>query len=258
LLGIVQDGFAQKQTTYFPLDTLSKDDIKLEQINRRTLNWYQFKTTIHNDSVYYLLPTGLPRGYYEAYYDNDTSKLALAYYNFGWSGYSQQFYKNGAMKSDTEYNGRGLRDGLHVIYARNGEEQWHAEFEVGALDRRYRLDYLEVENMTKVALKSKKAFGVYEFLPTPSRARKDRIILRADSTFEYVASSPNCDFCQSYQGDWTVETPYLLLTIRKKGYWRKDTRRFAITASPKLTNLELVEVKDWGVEWYNSEYRKKK
>lgn len=244
------------QTTFLPLDTLSKDDLALSIINLSALNIYSFSTTITQDSVLLVLPEGLPRGYYEAYYDNDTNKLALAYYNYGWSAYVQQFYRNGAIKSDTECDGRGVWHGLHILYYRDGTEAWHAEFTHGVLDKRYRLDYLEVENVTQAALQTKRLFGQYLFTPTPSRARRDQIELKADGTFTYTASTYQKPLSAVYHGQWYLEEDYLVLRI-EGDIWQFATRKFVVKGTVNLTHLELIEIKDWGVEWYRSEYQKK-
>ena len=246
------------QSSYFPLDTLSSDDLQLEQINIRYGHTYFFTTTIETDSIFLILPKGLPEGYYEAYYYNDTNRLALVYYNNGARTYGQQFYADGSIKSDTEYNRLGDLHGLHILYQRTGIEAWHAEYELGVLDRRYRLDYLEVENSTKILLKTKKAFGTYEFLPTPSRGRRDRIHLEEGGTFLYECSIGDCDWCGKYKGKWWQEDDFLFLEIEDKTLWTNTIRKFAITATVMLKQLELIEVKPWGVEWYNSEYRKVK
>ena len=46
------------------------------------------------------------------------------------------------------------------------------------------------------------------------------------------------------------------LELEDKTLWTNTTRKFAITATALLKQLELIEVKPWGVEWYNSEYKK--
>jgi len=246
------------QTNYFPLDTLTNDDIKLELINFRYGHTYQFTTTITNDSVFLIMPLGVPKGYYEAYYNNDTNCLALVYYNYGARTYGQQFYADGSMKGDTEYNRLGDFHGLHVIYDRKGEEVWHAEYNFGVLEPEYDLNYLEVDNSTAILLKNKGAFGTYEFTPTPSRSRRDRIYLREDSTFTYECSRSRCHWCDRYEGKWEAESDFIILTLKEKNVWRTDSRKFALAANVQLTRIELIEVKDWGVEWYNSEYRKVK
>jgi hypothetical protein len=254
LIGVLNTSWAQK--TFLPFDTLSNDDIQLLEINLPALNIYCFSTTVTNDSVLLVLPEGLPRGYYEVYYNQDTNCLALAYYNYGWSAYIQQFYKDGTMKSDTECNSQGTWHGLHILYYRNGTEAWHAEFINGVLDKRYRLDYLEVENVTEAALKTKKLFGKYSFSPTPSRARKDQIELKKDATFIYSVAINQKAFSQHYSGTWTIKENYLQLELQED-IWQFPIRKFVIKGTVHLTHLELIEIKDWGVEWYRSEYKKK-
>lgn len=244
------------QTNYFQLDTLSNNNIKLDLINFRYGHTYQFTSTITNDSTFLILPNGVPKGYYEAYYDNDTNRLALVYYNNGARTYGQQFYADGTMKSDTEYNSAGEFHGLHTIYDRKGEEVWHAEYSFGLLKPQYDLVYLELENETSTLLENKQAFGVYEFLPTPSRGRRERIHLNEDQTFVYENSTHNCHFCHRYKGHWRTVGNFILLSLEEGNVWRTATRKFAITATTRLTQLELMEVKAWGVEWYNSEYQK--
>ena len=244
------------QSSYFPTDTLSSDDLQLEQIDVRYGNTYYFKTTIEEDSIFLILPKGLPNGYYEAYYNNDTNRLALVYYKNGARSYGQQFYANGSIKSDTEYNRFDELHGLHILYQRTGAEAWHAEYDFGELDSRYRLDYLEVENSTAILIKNKAAFGTYEFLPTPSRGRRDRIHLKEDGVFTYECSVGNCNWCGNYTGRWKQEGDFLYLELDDPTLWINPVRKFAITATALLKQLELVEVKNWGVEWYNSEYKK--
>ncbi len=244
------------QTSYFPLDSLSNNEIKLELIDFSYGHTYQFTTSISNDSSLLILPKGLPKGYYEAYYNNDTNRLALVYYNNGAHSYGQQFYADGSMKCDIEYNRFGDFHGLYVIYDRTGEEVWHAEYNFGVLEPKYDLNYLEVENATAMLLQNKAAFGIYEFTPTPSRARRDRIHLKADNTFSYQCSRNQQHWCDNYDGTWEAAGDFIILTLNDKSIWRTPFRKFAITANLSFTHLELIEVKDWGVEWYNSEYRK--
>lgn len=244
------------QSTYFPLDTLSNNDIVLKSINFRYGHTYQFKTRISEDSIFLILPPNLPKGYFEAYYNNDTNKLALVYYNSGSQTYGQQFYINNGMKSDTEYNRVGVLHGLHVLYDKKGEEVWHAEYNFGVLDKRYDLTYLEQENKTALLLKNKSAFGWYEFTPTPSRGRQDKIHLKEDYTFVYEYSTNTCIYCNSSNGTWQAIDNYIILKLNNKTLWRANPRKFAIATNPKQTRLELIEIKDWGVEWYNSEYLK--
>ncbi len=247
---------AVAQKNYFPIDTLNKNALELEKINYRALNIYKFNVQISSDSVFLMLPKGLPRGYYEVCYDNNPQQLALIYYNYGAAAYCQQFYKNGAMKSDSEYHPLGVLHGVHVLYSREGDEIWHAEYTFGELDKRYRLDYLEVENSTLKAIRTQKAFGTYIFEPTPSRARRDKIELRTNGHFLYWASHNDCHYCLSYTGRWRQEGNFIVLQLSKNNIWQNATRQFAILATPRLTGLELIEVKEWGVEWYHSEYKK--
>ncbi len=246
------------QENYFILDTLSSDDIYLEDIDFRYGHTYQFTTTIKNDSTFLILPSGVPKGYYEAYYDKDTNRLALVYYNNGTQTYGQQFYADGTMKSDTEYNATGEFHGLQVLYNRKGEEVWHAEYVMGILKPQYDLTQLKMINKTQLLLQNKKGFGWYVFTPTPSRARRERIQLNSDQTFLYENSTRDCHYCNRYKGTWTAVDNFIYLTLIDSTGWRGTTRKFAITATNRFTHLELIEVKDWGVEWYHSEYRKVK
>lgn len=246
------------QSNYFPLDTLSSDDVQLAEISVLYGNTYYFTTTITDDSVFLILPKGLPKGYYEAYYDNDTNRLALVYYNNGAKTYGQQFYADGSMKSDTEYNRLGDLHNLHVLYNRRSEEVWHAEYYFGVLEPQYDLEYLMVENSTDTLLKNKAAFGWYEFTPTPSRARRDRIELQEDGHFIYEYSTNGCHWCSRYEGKWKQVKDFLVLQLNDTTVWKTPVRKFAITATALLKRLELIEVKDWGVEWYHSEYKKVK
>ncbi len=239
-----------------PEETLSVDDIVLREIDLRLFNRYQFETALVSDSVLLLIPKGLPFGYFEVYYENDTNKLALIYYNYGRSAYAQQFYKNGAIKSDTEYSVGGKRHGVHVVYDRQGNEIWHAEYHNGQLDRKYHLDYITNDNVTTEAINTGRAFGVYEFLPTPSRARKDRIVLNRDTTFVYYDSNSSCDFCVERQGTWVENNGFLLLRLNDEKYWRSQNRKMVIKATTRLMQLELLEVRDCGIDWYHSNYYK--
>lgn len=244
------------QYDYLPLDTLSKDDLKLNKIYLRQFNYYHFNTAMESDSSLLVLPEGLPKGYYEVYYKQDTNRLALAYYNTGRAAFVQQFYLDGSMKSDTECNTKGKWHGLHIVYARDGNEIWHAEYQFGELDKRYRLDYLAVENSTAQAIATQKAFGKYTFSSTPSRARHDQIELLPNGTFNYHLLDQNDRISNTYAGTWSVAENYITLRLSQDNIWLQPTRKFAITATVNLTALELIEVKEWGVDWYYSEYKK--
>jgi len=198
----------------------------------------------------------VPRGYYEAYYENDTNRLALVYYNNGATTYGQQFYADGTMKSDAEYNSIGQFHGLQIWYNRKGEEVWHTEYNWGVLKPQYDLEYLKLENKTQVLLDNKKGFGLYEFTPTASRARREQIQLNDNGTFVYKNTTHTCHYCNRYEGKWTILDNFLYLELEDPTGWRTPIRKFAITATNRLTRLELIEVKDWGVEWYHSEYKK--
>lgn len=256
IISLLTSWSSKGQANYFILDTLSNNDIYLEEVDYRYGCTYQFTTEIINDSIFLILPEGVPRGYYEAYYDNDTNRLALVYYNNGSMTYGQQFYADGTMKSDTEYNSVGAFHGLQIWYNRSGVEVWHAEYDFGLLKPQYDLAYLELENETEVLLDNKKGFGLYTFTPTPSRARREQIQLNENGTFVYENSTYDCHYCNRYEGTWTAADNFIYLELKDPRGWRTPIRKFAITATARLTRLELMEVKDWGVEWYHSEYRK--
>ena len=243
------------QPGYFPLDSLSRDDIVLEQIDLRFGNTYRFKTLVIKDSIFLNIPTFLPKGYYEVYYDNDTNRLALTYYNFGNKSYCQQFYKDGSMKSDSEYDRYGNMHGLHVLYNQNGDEIWHADYWHGSLELKYSLEYTEVFNYTEELIKNGKAWGCFEFSPTPMRERHDQIQLRADGTFSFHNFKADCDCSRHAEGKWFLKDKLLHLTADKKDVWPSgNSRKFAIIANRKAKNPVLVEVMPWGANWYGSEF----
>lgn len=245
------------QSSYFPIDTLDANSIRLEQIDHWQGNTFVFRTTINTDSICLVMPAGLAKGYYEVYYDNDSNKLALTYYNYGRSRYTQQYYKDGSMKSDTEYNRHGLRNGLHVIYDRNGEEIWHANYYWGQLDDKYYPDYLEKANYTLEAVEVGAAWGTYEFKPTPSRARHDRITLQKDSSFSYQRYNiSKSSWNPLSTGIWYIQNELLYLQITTANVWKYPLRKFIITGNRLRKKLELIEVKPWGLDWYYSEYKK--
>ncbi|MCP4438523.1 MAG: hypothetical protein GY810_06225 [Aureispira sp.] len=251
--------YLDAQSSYFPIDTLDANDIRLEQIDHWQGNTFVFKTTITTDSICLIMPSGLAKGYYEVYYDNDSNKLALTYYNYGRSRYTQQYYKDGSMKSDTEYNRYGLRYGLHVIYDRSGEEAWHANYYWGDLDDKYYVDYLDKANYTLEAMEAGAAWGTYEFRPTPSRARHDRIILQKDSTFSYQRYDiTKASWGPIYQGTWWTQNNLLQLQLSSPAIWKYPQRDFIITGNRLRKKLELIEVKPWGLDWYYSEYKKRR
>lgn len=247
------------QSSYFPIDTLDANAIRLDQIDHWQGNTFIFQTPIYNDSVCLVVPPSLAKGYYEVYYDNNSNKLALTYYNYGRSRYTQQYYKDGSMKSDTEYNRQGLRHGLHVIYDRNGEEIWHANYYWGQLDDKYYSDYLEKANYTLEAMQVGVAWGTYEFKSTPSRARHDRITLQKDSTFSYQRYNiGKASWNPLAQGIWYIQDHMLHLQISTPNVWKYTQRKFIITGNRLRKKLELVEVKPWGLDWYYSEYKKRR
>lgn len=246
----------QGQAAHLTPLRLRADAVVLSRINQGVYhNNYFFDTLLENEGIFLMLPKGLPRGYFEAYYNGDTNRLALVFYNNGVHSYGQQFYENGSMKSDSEYNKHGDLHGLHVIYDKSGEELWHAEYYFGVLDYKYNLKYLQQINRTIALLQSKAAFGSYVFEPTPSRARREKIILSENHRFiyqNYLNSPPNQGI---YHGRWKQQNGFLLLELRTPDIWFCNPRKMAI--STVAQKQLLLEVKDWGVEWYNSEFVKR-
>lgn len=203
------------------------------------------------------MPNNLPPGYYEAYYEQDTNQLALNYYSYGMSNYAQQYYKSGAMKSDSEYNQIGQRHGVHVLYNRAGEEIWYAIYDKGELEYKYTFAYAKKRNRTKQATKAGKLVGRYQFTPTPSRARKDYIELQEGGTFLYAYSTQDCDYCEKAKGKWEVIDNYLRFELEEnKEAWIYPQREMILVGQGKLRNLQLVDRKPWGLDWYHSEYSK--
>lgn len=245
----------RSQSPCLPIHALSNDDVVLAEIfEPYQRNNYFFSTVLVDDSCFLQIPKKLPKGYYEAYYNADTNQLALVYYSNGVHSYGQQFYKDGSMKSDSEYNKYGDLHGLHVLYHKSGEELWHAEYYFGALEPKYNLKYLQEENYTAQALKNQKGFGVYVFEPTPSRARREKIILSDNHRFIYQNSLNFNHYCNQYEGTWQFDNTYLVLQLDQSAVWFSNPKRFAIVQ--QSYGLMLLEVKDWGVEWYNSEFIK--
>jgi hypothetical protein len=256
LIVLLFSSFAAKsQINPPPFDTLSRDDIFLLEIDLRYGNSYKFTTNIVSDSVIFILPNSLAKGYYEAYFNNDSNRLALAYYNFGNKSYAQQFYADGSMKSDSEYDRYGYMHGMHTVYDRNADEIWHADYWHGSLDLKYTFEYLEAYNYTDEFISSNKAWGCYEFSPSPMRERHDQIHLRKDGSFSYHNFKADCDCRRHSEGKWTFEKGLLLLHIDKKDVWLQGAqRRFALIARRKSKKPVLVEVSEVGLNWYASEY----
>lgn len=245
----------QGQATYLHTVPLSSDAVVLLSINSvYHNNSYFFDTKIESDSVFLKIPKGLPRGYFEAYYDGDSNRLAMVYYSNGANSYGQQFYKNGSMKSDSEYNKFGDLHGLHVIYDKAGEELWHAEYYFGVLEPKYNLNFLKEENYTLKAIKNKKIFGTYIFEPTPSRARREKIFLEENHRFSYQNSLNSSHYCKQYAGTWKIDSSFIVLKLDQAAIWSSNPKTYAVVRLP--VGLLLLEVKEWGVEWYNSEFIK--
>lgn len=243
------------QVSYFPIDTLKAADVRLDQIDLRYGNIYYFEKTINSDSIFLALPGYLPKGYYEAYYDDDTNQLALTYYNFGKRSYCQQYYKDGSMKSDTEYDRYGFMQGLHVLYNRDGDEIWHADYWHGGIEIKYSFEYLEVFNYSTELINANKAWGCYEFSPTPMRERHEQIDLRADGSFSFHNFKADCNCRRHSEGRWELKDKLLRLKIDNKDVWNgKETKIFAIVANHRMKKAQLIEVLPWGLNWYGSEF----
>jgi hypothetical protein len=242
------------QQPYFPMDSLNADSVELLEIDLRHGNTYRFRHFLREDSVYLLMPPQLPKGYYEAYYDGDTNKLALTYYRFGRHSYAQQYYRDGSMKSDTEYDRYGLRHGMHVLYDRAGEELWHVDFYRGALEKEYSPAYIEAYNYTQVLIENGKAWGCYEFEPTPMRARHDQLHLREDGTFSYHNFKADCPCRRHSEGKWTLKGDRLELSVDNEEVWGQKKRVYVILANRRHKRRQLIWMRPWGAHWYASEY----
>lgn len=255
LLWFLCPPMVQGQATNLTSVHLSADMVVLSRINQGVHhNNYSFNTLLESEGVFLKLPKGLPRGYFEAYYNGDTNRLALVFYNNGPNSYGQQFYKNGSMKSDSEYNKFGDLHGLHVMYDKTGEELWHAEYYFGILDYKYNLKYLQQINKTSVLLQNKAAFGSYVFEPTPSRARREKIVLSENYRFTYQNHLNSPSNQGAYHGRWKQQDGFLLLELLTPDIWYCNPKKMVISTIAK--QQILLEVKDWGVEWYNSEFVK--
>ena len=247
--------FIKAQVYKMPFDTLDAAAVKLSIINLKYGNTYVFELLIEKDSVVYVMPNTLPKGYYEAYYEKDTNRLALTYYNFGRRSYVQQFYRDGSIKSDSEYDAFGNMHGLHVVYDQEGNELWHVDYYHRNPEEKYTLDYLDRYNYTKEILLNGKAWGCYEFSPTPMRERHDQISLNKDGTFDYHNFMADCDCRRHSKGIWTVNEDNLLkLTVNNKEVWNRETKYYAIISTHKHKRIQLIEVLSSGLHWYASEY----
>ena len=236
------------------LDTIAASDIKLEMIDLNYGNTYIITTRIDTDSLIFMLPSALPKGYYEGYYEADSNKLALVYYNFGRKSYVQQFYKDGSIKSDSEYDAYGNMHGLHVIYNRDGDELLHIDYYHGQPEEKYTLAYLKVFNYTKELMQKGKAWGCYEFSPTPMRERHDQILLKENGRFSYHNFLADCNCRRHSEGKWIFENGLLKLTIDNKTVWNKKTKYYALIANHRQKRVRMIEVMPWGLHWYVSEY----
>jgi len=249
-------GFAFCQYPDLVFDTLSRSDIELVEIDIINGNNYRFLTYIESDSNIYLMPTLIATGYYEAYYHNDSNQLAFAYYNFGKKSYSQQFYSDGNMKADSEYDQFGNMHGLHVVFDRNGEEIWHADYWHGGIELRHTKRYLEVYNYTTELIKSKKAFGCYIFKPTAMRERHDEISLNEDGSFSFHNYKADCDCNRHSKGRWKLEDGLLRLSADNPKIWPNNKEKTFAIISKNGRNPLLVEYSIYGLNWYASEYYK--
>ena len=237
-------------------DTIQRTDLELMEIDLDNGNNYRFNTQIDSDSVIFSMPAMLPKGYFEAYYQNDSNLLAFTYYNFGNKPYLQQFYLDGSMKADSEYDKFGNMHGLHVVFDRNGEEIWHADYWHGAPESKYTEKYLKLYTCTEKLITEKKAFGCYIFEPTPMRERKDEILLKADGSFVFHNYKADCDCNRHSKGIWKLENGLLKLQAENSKIWPQGTvKTFAILAN-KGRNAVLVEINSYGLNWYASEFYK--
>jgi len=254
LLFISANLLGQQQTVKF--DSISKNDIILFEIDLEHGNSYRFKTFIETDSLIFVMPQMLPKGYYEAYYLNDSNLLAFAFYNFGNKSYSQQFYMDGSMKSDSEYDKYGNLHGLHVIYDRIGNEIWHSDYWHGEVEPMYTKKYLERFNATSKLISNAKAFGCYVFWPSPMRERHDEILLSADGSFSFHNYKANCDCERHSIGNWRLENGLLKLSAENPKIWSgAKEKTFAIIAK-NSRNPVLVEYCTFGLNLYGSEFYK--
>ena len=246
--------FCQLHTIDF--DTLTRADLELVEIDLINGNNYRFTTHIESDNNIYLMPAMLPKGYFEAYYHKDSNHLAFTYYNFGKKSYSQQFYFDGSMKSDSEYDQYGNMHGMHVIFDRNGEEIWHADYWHGEPELRHTKNYLDVFNYTSELIKSKKAFGCYVFNPTPMRERHDEISLNSDGSFQFHNYKSNCDCNRHSNGKWRLEDGLLKLEAENPKIWPLGKEKTFALISKNGRNPVLVEYSNFGLNWYASEFYK--
>ena len=244
------------QIDFLPFDTLNRNEIELTEINLRHGNSYRFNTYIESDTFILLLPTSLPKGYYEAFYKNDTNKLALSFYNFGNKPYAQQFYADGSMKADSEYDKYGYMHGMHVVYNSDGNELWHADYWHGHLDKRNDLKYLDYINYSSDQISNGKAFGCYTFNPTPMRERQDEIEIRADGSFSFHNYKANCDCNRHSEGKWTLKNNILEFFPDKKEIWQSGSSRRFVIIEKNGKNPYLIEYSEYGLNWYSSEFRK--
>lgn len=256
LIILLISGFTTKsQVNPLPFDTMSRDDIILVEIDFRHGNSYKFKTKILSDSQIYILPKSLAKGYYEAFYNNDSNRLALSYYNFGSKSYAQQFYADGSMKSDSEYDRFGYMHGMHTVYDRNADEIWHADYWHGTLEVKHTEKYLDSYNYTDEFVRSNKAWGCYEFSPSPMRERHEHIQLRKDGIFSYQNLKSNSDYSRHSEGKWTIEKGLIVMHLDKKEVWAQGAQRqFALIANRMSKKPVLVEVTEFGLNWYVSEF----
>lgn len=254
LLLIISVAFAQSNA--YRSDTISRNDIQLHEIDLRHGNTYHFNTLIQSDSSIFIMPTMLPKGYFEAFYNKDTNKLAFTFYNFGNKSYSQQFYADGSMKADSEYDKYGNMHGLHVVFDRNGEEIWHADYWHGSTESSYNAAYLEVYNYTETLILNKKAFGCYVFKPTPMRERHDEIFLKPDGSFSFHNYKSDCDCNRHSKGTWTLKDGLLQLKADNPKIWPLGTEKTFALIAKRGRKPFLIEYNSFGLNWYASEFYK--
>lgn len=245
---------------YFPFESkqLSCDLIKLKSIEKAHFNIYILDTILDHESLFLKVPENSPPGYYEAYYDNDSLKLALVYYNYGEGSFVQQFYINGAMKSDTEYNIKGKAHGLHTVYDKEGNEIVHQEYNNGQLYEQY--DYLKNWQFNRTAqLKRKnKIAACYYFLSTPSRNRTEYIRLKKDGTCMLYYTIKNLSELNLLKGNWKFVQDHLEIKFEKNDYQIQSNKKYILVRPNIFSSIRLVEFKDQYIEWYHSDFNKLK
>ena len=245
---------------YFPFESkqLSSDLIKLKSIEKAHFNIYILDTILNRENLFLKVPENAPHGYYEAYYNNDTLKLALIYYNYGEGSFLQQFYIDGAMKSDTEYNINGKAHGLHIVYDKEGNEIVHQEYTNGQLYEQYDYHKNWKCNRTAQLNKKNKIAACYYFLSTPSRNRTEYIKLNKDGTCMFYYSINNLSEMYLLTGNWKFVQDHLEITYDKNDYQIQSIKKYILIRPNLFSSIRLVEFKDQYIEWYHSDYNKLK